>query len=181
MVDFLYANSGWYFNDLERAVQDGIGDLLKRHGKDKLPQGKSLSEYLQQQYNWIGFVAVSDPGEGIGCKDFGIIEPPEMLLKEMNVSYCLPMLFLPNSYKRRIDHHLRPRAPKQVGVALCWRNIIFIHCSLCLPCPCPAASRCQHLYSQGEASSINRQYVSRWLARRCSGLQGQHHIHRMDG
>lgn len=68
MIDFLYANSGWYFNDLERAVNDGIGKLIE---SEKDPE-KRLARKLQEQYNWIGYVAVSDPGPGNGLAFVGL-------------------------------------------------------------------------------------------------------------
>ena len=33
-------------------------------GKDKSPDNQTVGSWLQEQYNWIGFVAVSDPGPG---------------------------------------------------------------------------------------------------------------------
>ena len=44
-----------------------IGDFIKAAGKDKSPANQDLASYLQEQYNWIGFVAVSDHGPGVWC------------------------------------------------------------------------------------------------------------------
>lgn len=49
-------------------VLGGAGKILKRFGKDKSPSDKSTAEWFQQEYNWVGFVAVSSPGKG---KDTG--------------------------------------------------------------------------------------------------------------
>lgn len=64
VIDLLYANSGWHFNEVEKAVLGGVGKLLKALGKDNGPTGKSTAEWFQQEYNWVGFVAVSNPGLG---------------------------------------------------------------------------------------------------------------------
>ena len=64
VIDFLYANSGWQFGEVARAVNKGVGRLMELAGSDRSPDGIPLASWLQQQYNWIGFVAVSDPGPG---------------------------------------------------------------------------------------------------------------------
>jgi len=64
VLDFLYANSGWQFGDVARAVNKGVGRLMELTGKDNSPSNMPLAAWLQQEYNWIGFVAVSDPGAG---------------------------------------------------------------------------------------------------------------------
>ena len=65
VIDLLYANSGWHFNEVEKLVLGGVGKLLQMAGKDKSPSYKSFAEWFQQEYNWIGFLAVSKPDSGI--------------------------------------------------------------------------------------------------------------------
>ncbi len=64
VIDLLYANSGWHFNEVEKAILGGVGKLLKKHGRDKSPDNSSTAAWYQQEYNWVGFVAVSQPGPG---------------------------------------------------------------------------------------------------------------------
>ena len=64
VIDLLYANSGWHFNEVEKAMLGGVGMLMQKHNRVSGNPSETSPKWFQQEYNWVGFVAVSDPGPG---------------------------------------------------------------------------------------------------------------------
>ena len=63
-----------------------IGDFIKEAGKkackNQPPDDQSMGSWIQEQYNWIGFVAVSDPVQGVWyflCSSSPVAEMGESL------------------------------------------------------------------------------------------------------
>ena len=61
VIDLLYANSGWHFNEVEKAILGGVGKIISKLKQKGAREVAEQAKWYQQEYNWIGYVAVSKP------------------------------------------------------------------------------------------------------------------------